>query len=145
MRILMVAAVAVLPAMASAQSVTPGQWEIAVTTKSVVMPSMPAAAVQAMVGKTTRVQRCLTPADAKLGPQDLLKSAKSCAITKYSLVGGRLHAEMSCKQSGGTTQSISDGTFTPTSYNVTGKVMMTGAAAMTMTVQTVGKRVGACR
>ena len=143
MRVLVAATVALLPATALAQAVTPGQWEIAVTTTSLSMPGVSPEAVKSMVGKTTRVTRCLTPADAALGPRELLNNAKGCAFTNYSMTGGRLHAEMSCKQPGGAIQSISDGIFTPTSYRVTGKVVMPGAG-MNMSVVTVGKRVAAC-
>lgn len=145
MRILVATTIVLTPAAAAAQAVTPGQWDIAVTTTSIAMPSMPPEVAKSIAGRTTRVSHCITPADAARGPQDMLKSNKSCAFSKYSMVGGRMHAEMSCKQPGGTMNSVSDGVFTPTGFRTTARLAMSGATPMTMTTTTVGKRGGACR
>jgi len=144
MRIFVAALLLALPAAVAAQAVLPGQWEIAITTDSLTMADMPPEVAAAMRGKTVRVKHCITPAEAARGLQEMLKSNKECAFTSYKMLAGRLHSEMTCKQPGGTMKSVSDGTFTPTGFTTTGKTVMTGSTAMTMTATTVGRRTGPC-
>ena len=89
-------------ALAQGAGVQPGRWEIAITINSVEMKGVPPGIAKMMIGKTTRVRHCITPEAAARGPQDLLKSDKSCVFTRYSMVGGRLDSAMSCRQGGGT-------------------------------------------
>lgn len=138
-----------LPASAVAQGagIMPGEWDIAVTMNSVEMPGQPRAVTQMMVGKTNHVRHCITAADAARGPQDLMKAAKGCTFTRYTMIGGKLSSEMSCSQpGGGTMTAVSSGSFTPTGFTTTGRSMMTGnGMAMKMTSTTVGKRLGPCK
>lgn len=147
MRALILLAVLGTPAAVSAQAsgVLPGQWDIAVTTDSVTMTGMPPEVAKSMTGRTVHIKHCITPAEAATGPQAILRGDKSCTFTKYQMLGGRLHAEMLCRPpGGGTMTSVSDGSVTPTGFRATGRTVMTGAAAMTMTATTVGTRLGAC-
>lgn len=139
--------VAAVPALALAQSsgVTPGLWEIAVTINSAEMPGAPPFVARMMTGKTTRVKQCITPADAARGPQEMLKSAKGCTFTRYSMQNGRMNSEMTCSQGGQTTTSVSSGTFTPTGFTSSGRSVTTGSMAMTMTSTAVGRLLGPCR
>ncbi len=144
MKILVAAILAALPLAATAQTVQPGQWDIAITTDSMTMADMPPEVAAAMRGKTIHVKHCITPAEAARGPQAMLGAQKECAFTKYTVLGGRMHSEMTCKQPGGLMKSVSDGTFTPTGFTATGKTVLTGNGAMTMSATTVGKRTGTC-
>lgn len=136
---------ALLPAAALGQAaIMPGQWDIAVTTTSIEMPDMPPEVARSMAGRTVHVQHCMTPAEAARGPQEMLKSGQNCSFTHYTMLAGRLHSEVMCKQPGGTMVGTSDGTFTPTGFTATGKTVMRGQTTMTMTATTVGKRIGAC-
>ena len=142
---LLVAALAVpAAALAQAGSITPGEWDMAITTDSIMMPGMDASMSKAMAGRTTHIRHCITPADAARGPQDMLKGSKECTFSHYSMIGGRLHSETTCKQPGGTMTAVGDGTFTPTGFTMKSKSTMTGDSAMTITATMVGKRVGAC-
>jgi hypothetical protein len=133
------------PALAAAQAVQPGQWDILTTVQSVDMPGAPPQMAAMMKGRPIRVSQCITAADAAKGPQQLMKSNKQCRFTRYSMTGGRLSSEMVCDQGGGTMTATSTGSFTPTSFTTTGRTVMTGAQKMTMTATTVGKRIGACK
>ena len=130
--------------LAQAGSVTPGEWDMAITTDSMSMPGMDADAMKAMAGRTVHVRHCITPADAARGPQDMLKASKECTFTHYSMVGGRLHSETVCKEPGGTMTAVGDGTFTATGFTMKSRSTMTGGAPMTIVATMIGKRVGAC-
>lgn len=147
MRTMILTAALLVPAavLAQATGVMPGQWDIAITTTSMTMADMPPEVAKTMIGRTIHVKHCITPAEALSGPQAMLRSDKSCTFGKYQMLGNRLHAEMSCKQPGGMMHSVSDGTFTPTGFTTTGKTVMTGDGAMTMSATTVGTRTGACK
>ena len=137
----------VLPGLASAAGVgiMPGQWDIAVTTDSIEMPGMPAGAANAMRGKAMHIQHCITPADALKGPQEMLKSDKSCAFGKITTTGNVVHADIICKPAGGgMMHSVSDSTYTPTGFTAHGRTVMTGPTTMTVVATTVGKRIGPC-
>ena len=129
----------------AAPGVTPGLWEIAVTINSADMPGAPAAIAKMMVGKTVTVKHCITPEDAARGPQDMLKSDKSCVFTKYSMAGGKLNSEMTCTRGGSTVTAVSSGSFTPTSFTATGRSTVSGQMPMTTNATTVGKRIGDCK
>ena len=142
-----IAAAVLAPGAALADTpVTPGQWEIAVTINAMEMPGAPPGIAAMMVGKTTKIKHCITPEEAARGPQDMLKTNKSCNFTRYSMTGGRLESEMVCKQGGGTVTATSSGNFTPTGFTATGhSVSSGGGMEMTMTSSTVGRRIGDCK
>lgn len=148
-KILFFSALALAPAAALAQAsgVTAGQWEIAVTTDTIDMPGQPAFIANMMRGKTVKVKHCITPEAAARGPQDMLKSDKRCVFTRYSMQGGRMNSAMTCQQpGGGTLNSVSSGSFTPTSFTAQGRSVVTGGQMpMTMTATTTARRVGDCR
>lgn len=143
MRTIMIAAALALPTAAGAQAVQPGRWESSVRTDTVDMPGQPEVAAM-MRGRTTKVSYCLTPEQAAQGPREMLKGAKGCAITRYTMVGGRFTSAVTCNQGGTKTVSAGTGSFTPTSFQGTSRVTMTGPMAMAMTATVSGRRVGAC-
>ena len=137
-----------LPALALAQSsgVTPGQWETAVTINTVEAPGAPPVLAKMMQGKTTRVKHCITAADAARGPQDMLKSSKTCTFTRYSMANGKLSSQITCANGGQTTVSTSTGSFTPTSFTSQGRSVTTGGSMpMTVTTTATGRLVGPCK
>ncbi len=133
-----------LPAQA-APGIQPGEWEIAVTINSVDMPGAPAGVANMMRGKTTTIRHCITPADAARGPQDMMKSDRTCTFTRYSMTGGQLSSEMTCVRRNMTITATSSGSFTPVSFTATGRSVATGGMTMTTTSTTTGRRVGDCK
>ena len=136
-----------VPAVALAQGVgvTPGQWETTVTINSVNMPGQPAMIANMMTGKTTKVKHCITPEEAARGPQDMLKSNKACNFTRFSMVGGKMNSEMTCKMGANTMTAVTTGSFTPTGYTSTARTVQTGAMPMTMTSSSTGRLIGPCK
>lgn len=132
-----------LPHLAHAQ-VQPGMWESSVTVQSIDMPGAPPQMAAMMKGKTTKQSYCITPEQAKQGPQEMLKQNPSCRFTKYSMLGGRISTEMSCQQNGGTMTARANGSYSPTSFNITSSATMTGRMSMKMTSTSTGRRIGAC-
>ena len=132
-------------ALAQPPGVQPGQWETKVTINTVDMPGAPPTVANMMRGKTTTIRHCMTAEEAAKGPQEMMKNNKACTFTRYSMTGGKLSSEMVCKQGNSTTTATTAGTFTPTSFNATGKTVTTGGSMpVTMTSTTSGQRVGAC-
>lgn len=142
--IVLIAALAMLPSFAVAQTVQSGQWEIVTTIKDAVIPGAPPATVAAMKRQPNRVTRCLTAAEANRGPEDIMKQNKQCRFTRYSKKAGKMDSQMVCKQPDGTMTATSTGRFTATSFSTTAHVVRTGAQSVTMTTLAEGKRVGAC-
>lgn len=142
---LLFASLATIPALAAAQSVQPGKWEIVTTVESIDMPSAPPGIAAMMKGRPIKVSHCLTPEEAAKGPQEMMKSRKECQFTHYSMAGGKLSSEMVCKQGGGTITATTTGSFTATSFTTSGRSVMTGGQPMTMTATSVGHRLGDCK
>ncbi len=139
------ALLAAVPALAAAQSVTPGKWEITTTVQSMEMPGAPPGIAAMMKGRPIRVTHCLTAEEAAKGPQEMMKSRKECQFTRYSMSGGKLSSEMVCRQGGGTMTATSTGSFSPTDFTTSGRSVMTGSQPMTLTATTVGHRIGDCK
>ncbi len=129
---------------AAAQTVRPGLWETSITTDAVEMAGGPPGLAAMMRGKTIRTKNCITPEQAARGPQDMLKSDKSCRFTRYAMAGGRLASEMTCNQRGMKMVATSSGTFSPTAFAMKGRTVMTGEMAMTVASTITGRRLGAC-
>jgi hypothetical protein len=142
LRLLAIAAAA--PAIAQSSPIQPGQWQIAITVNAMEMPGAPAGIARMMVGRTTRVKHCITPADAARGPQELIKSDKSCTFSRYSMAGGKLQSTMTCKRGGNLVTTETTGSFDATSFTATGRSVTTGSMPMTMTATSVGRRLGNC-
>jgi hypothetical protein len=141
----LIAAAPLSGVLAQSLGVHPGQWESATTVTSMVAPNAPAGVIDAMRGKTHQMSHCLTPQEAARGPQDMLKSNKACAYTRYSMVNGKLSAQMQCKMGASTMTVVIDGSFTANSYTSTSHTVATGPMAMTMTTTASGHRVGDCQ
>ena len=147
MRIIIAVLIAAAPTglLAQAVSIQPGQWETTLKIQSMTMEGAPPQVAAMMRGHTTTVRSCLTAADAAKGPQELLKTNKSCSFTRYDMAGGRLSTEMVCRQGGSTTTATSTGSYTPTSMTAQSHVVGTGRMAMNMTSTVTGRRIGDCK
>ncbi|RYG97683.1 MAG: DUF3617 domain-containing protein [Alphaproteobacteria bacterium] len=142
-----VAVVLLVPVSAQAQ-VTPGQWQMTYNVTSMEMPDAPPQVAQMMksrmAGGAKTMTYCITPEQAKQGPQEMLKQSQGCRFTKYSMSGGRLSTEMTCAQQGGSMTVKANGSYTPTSFNVSSRAVMTGGMSMRIASTSSGKRVGPC-
>ena len=143
---LMIGSVLGSATMAFAQSATvqPGQWEMISVTKSVEMPNAPPQVAKMMAGRTTTVRRCITPREAADGGREMMKAKPSCTFGRYIMAGGKIDAEMTCSQAGGTMTAVTTGTYTPTTMSSMTRMSIKGPAPMTITTSMSGKRVGGC-
>jgi len=135
--------IAGFPGLALAQ-VQPGQWEATVAVQSIDMPGAPPQLAAMMKGKVTKQIYCITPEQAAKGPQEMVKQNPSCRFSKYSATGGVISTEMSCSQDGSKMTVRANGSYTPTSFNVTSSAVMSGQMAMRMTSTSRGRRIGPC-
>jgi hypothetical protein len=138
------AAMALIPAVSVGQGsgLTPGKWSVSSTIVSVDMPGAPPMVAQMMAGKTTTITECITPDMASKG--QTARPAKDCTMSHVSMAGGKMSSEMVCQVGGGTMTTTDTGTFSPTSFTIDGKSVMTGKASMTQVMKIAGKRVGDC-
>lgn len=133
-----------LAAASPGSPIQPGKWENRMELVDVTMPGAPPEIAAAMKRRPTIVTTCVTPKLAALGPQSAMNVDKKCRFLRYSVRGGRFESELLCTQPGGTMRVTSQGSYTPTSYAVTGTSVMTGRSRMTMTSRTSGRRLGPC-
>ena len=124
--------------------IQPGKWENRVEVIDVQMKGAPPSVTAAMKGRPMVVTSCVTPQQAAAGPQAAMNADKSCRFVRYSAAGGKIASELLCTRPGGTMRVVSQGSYTPTSYAVSGTGVMTGRAAMTMRTRTTGRRLGGC-
>ncbi len=139
------AVVAATPAVSIAQLIQPGKWSMVTTPTSMDMPGMPPAVVASLKGRPIRTTICITPEQARLGPEALAKAAPNCRYTRFNIRGSRIDSDMVCKQRTGTMTATASSNFTRTSFVSTGRSVTTGRQRMTVTSRTEGRRVGDCR
>lgn len=139
-RLILAALALAAPLPAFAQQVQPGQWEIVTTVRAADLP----AGAKAEIGQPRTVRSCLTASEAVKGPKEMLQGNKQCRMIRYAKKNGRLDSQMVCTQGAGTMTATVKGSFTATSFTNQAQMVMTGPQKMTMTVQTAGKRIGAC-
>lgn len=126
------------------QIVQPGKWENRVEILSVDIKGAPPGVAAAMKGRPMIVTSCITPKQAEAGPQAAMNADKACRFVRYAAAGGRIASELVCNRPTGTMRVVSQGTYTPTSYAVSGTGVMSGRMAMTMRTRTSGRRLGGC-
>lgn len=136
---------ALLIGAAPSPSLQPGQWRSTVTIVAVQAPAAAAQLVASMKGRQTVRDRCLTAAEAGSGLHLLLSGDKAqCRFTRFHLAGDEMGSTMVCTGPSGASTTTNSGSFSPTSYDITGIATTDGAMKMTIRTHTVGKRIGNC-
>ncbi len=139
----LLALLAAAPAFAAELPLKPGSWQITSTVRSMEMPGAPAGMMAKMIGKTTTMRQCITPAQAAAGPRQILKASEGkCRYNSFSVRGSKLDAVMVCTSGQGNMTSRMTGTVTATSYTM--DQTMT-APSMKMTSAGTGKWLGPCK
>lgn len=139
-----IAALPLLVGAADPMLIQPGKWQTTVTVIDMKMPKAPPGMAAAMKGRPMTTSHCVTAEQARQGPRAVLKADSGCRFTKYSAANGRIATTMVCNRPGGSMTAVSNGSYTPTSYQMTGQTTATGQMPMTMTSRAVGKRTGTC-
>ena len=134
-----------LLAAGSSLAVRPGKWETTVTILDMDMPGVPAGILAMMRKKPTTFTTCVTPEQAAAGPKSVLQNTKGkCHYTRFNAVGGKFDAAMECSAGSGTMTTVSSGTYTDTTMDVTGSGTMTGPRGMSTKSHSIGRYIGPC-
>lgn len=140
----------------------PGEWETAVTLKSMEIPGAPpqmAEMMRARAGQSQTGRECLTPEKARDPLGDMRRmlqqsGGQACNFTDQVFSGGtiRIHGTCPGPNGQGSAEVALDGTFTETTMQATmtvnaqgaGVVPIPGATGMRMSTEVRGRRIGDC-
>ncbi|WP_373487246.1 DUF3617 domain-containing protein [Blastomonas sp.] len=149
-----------LAAEAASIKFRPGEWENKIEIVDVKFDEsklppeakgMTGAIVKQMIGQVNTSKNCLTKEDAEKPGADFLAGAdnEECDYKKFSLSGGKIDADISCKgkQAGEQGDIKMTGDYTATSYNMEMSMNMQspGAGNMTINAKNSAKRIGDCK
>lgn len=134
-----IAALAAGAAIAQGTGVKPGLWEITTQITDFGMAGAPPG-LAGMMKKPHSMRQCVTPQQAAQGPGDMLKRDGSCKIGHYTLAGGTLDADVTCRGM----HMVEHGSFTPTSFTVQSHAEDGGNGGMTMASTITARLVGSC-
>lgn len=126
----------------------PGEWETTVQVVRMSMPNLPAGA-SAPTPPTTTLRNCLTPEQVSQPNAGFLTGNQDsgCTYENMAMRGGRIQGSVQCETGAGTMRSTFEGQFTPTSYELTQRMQMTGegaAGGMDVESRITGRRIGDC-
>lgn len=135
-----------------AMKIRPGEWSYRTKIEKFDMPGLPPAAAAAMqkAHAGADIRACLTEADvAKPDAKTFGAVDKSCKFDRFSMDGGKISYEMTCKPAGGGEMRAKvDGTYGADSYAMTMQSQTAvpgGGPGMSMLAKIDGKRVGECK
>lgn len=129
----------------------PGRWKYTTTIVDVQSPSMPAEMLEqmrTMMGNGQTMERCVTQdeidkVDAFVGQND-----SNCTFEKYEVGGGTVSGKARCEQGGMKQVMTMDGSYTPSSSDMTITSEMSGgpgpAGDVKMKMNIKSERVGDC-
>jgi len=133
------------------QFVRPGKWQTRITLEEMSIPGMPpqmAEQMKAQMNAVETTESCLTPEDVKKPGEDFFAGAqKNCTYDRFTMAGGKIDAEMTCKDGGATMNMTIAGTYSADSYAARSTMKMSNAGAnggMTVKSSVEAKRVGNC-
>jgi uncharacterized protein DUF3617 len=132
--------------------IEPGLWQSKVTVLEMNIPGLPAEYADKM--KQSMAERrnetsshCVKPEDVKKPKEDFFGADKSCKYDHFTMGGGKIDAQMVCREEGSTETSNLAGTYTPTSYSMDMSMKGSGEGrenGMTMKMHVDSQRVGEC-
>lgn len=137
---------------AVATRMRPGAWTYSSKVETFEMAGLPPTAVAAM--KSARAEQdvgiCLTEEDVAKPDASLFgQTDKSCKFDRFSMDGGKLAYQMTCKRErGGDMHARVDGTYSPEHFamSMRSTTEFPGVGPdLNMTVNIVGKRTGECK
>ena len=135
----------ILPAAGPSLPIQPGKWQSTVTILDRQSPLLPRGAGAAMRAHPSTLSACVTAAQAADGPRAVLQGSNGkCRYTSFNATGGRFNAVMVCTFASGSITATSNGTYTPTTLDVSGSSVMTGRMQTTSKTHTSARRVGPC-
>jgi len=137
------------PAATSQDQLTPGQWELAGTTKSITGRKITAEMRMAMVGKTAAYDSCIPADEAGLPDANFFAggSTNECKYTDHDWKNGKLSATIACNATPGAITMTMNGTYDATTMVADATMITRGAegADVTQNVVLRARRLGECR
>ena len=133
---------------AGAARITPGLYETKVEVK---IGGLPAAMAKAMEAQVETKQDCVTPEEAAKSGGDLFADKDdNCESKDVVFSNGKIQGTLVCKGKGaggnGAATVSLDGSYTPTSFDVTGRMQVAQAGKeMTVDSRIVARRIGECK
>jgi len=132
--------------------VRPGKWQTSFKLEEMTMPGMPpqvAEQMKARMNVTDTSESCLTEADVKKPREDFFAGAnRNCTYDHFTMAGGTIDAEMTCKDGGATMNMTIKGSYSPDSYAARSTMTSSGTGpnggGMTMKSTIAARRVGEC-
>jgi hypothetical protein len=141
--VLLAAALFASPALAEEPAqMQPGLWRIHVQVTSLEMANEPQG-LRDVVMQEKRGEHCVTPEDAAAGLIGLMPG-EQCRVILQTNRGGRLDAEVECRQPGATVTATIRGYIKPNRVELHTVLNVTAMERMRMTAVTTAERVGAC-
>jgi hypothetical protein len=143
-------AVAQSGVMTSGSMIEPGLWQSKVTVLEMNVPGMPAQYADKMKQsmaehRNETSKHCVTEADVKKPKEDFFGADKSCRYGHFTMGGGKIDIQMTCRQENMTQTTNMAGTYTPTSYSMDMSSNGSGPQnGMTMKMHVDAQRVGQC-
>lgn len=128
----------------------PGQWQSSMRLDHMEVANLPAAAKDAMAkqqGTTHSFASCLTPEQAaKPDASFFQKAATGCTYDHFTMAGGRIDAEMSCKKGAGPSHMTMQGEYGSDHYAmaIQSQSEMQPGMPMKMAMTITARRVGDC-
>lgn len=149
MRWLLLPALLLPSAVASAQAVQPGRWDVVSTAVDLVIPGAPGFVLRMMKGRSKTERKCISPAAAQGGIAALLvpDPKAKCRVDAVQIGGGRYSQTLSCPQKQGAPLLVSRaGSYDAAGF--TGRLKMSGQTpkgALAITIDQSARHVaGTC-
>lgn len=131
--------------------IEPGLWQSKVNVLEMNIPGLPpeyaAKMKQSMAAQRDRASsHCVKPEDVKKPKEGFFGADKSCRYNHFSMGGGKIDIQMSCKGDESTQTTNMTGSYTPTSYSMDVSSSSTGGGpgGMNMKMHVDASRVGEC-
>ena len=132
--------------------IEPGLWQSKVTVLEMNIPGIPAQYAEKM--KQSMAERrneatshCVKPEDVKRPKEDFFGADKSCRYDHFTMGGGKIDIQMTCKEEESSQTTKMAGSYTPTSYSMDMSSSGTGGGrenGMSMKMHVDANRVGEC-
>lgn len=128
----------------------PGRWESTMTMQSMEMPNLPPEAqkaMQAQKGMSHTFSHCLTPEEAAAPRAGFFqKQASGCTYDHFTMAGGKIDAEMSCKDGSGPGKMKMQGTYSSDAYTmaIQSEGEMQPGQPMKVAMNIASRRTGEC-
>ncbi|QMW22146.1 DUF3617 domain-containing protein [Sandaracinobacteroides saxicola] len=137
--------------LSAAPDLRPGEWEVTMQNQFQKMPEgMPPEVAKMMAsqaGKGRTMRYCITAEELRRDPAAWAGKDANCTVSNYRMSAGTMTMDRVCRHDGETTATSMRGSYTPTSYAMSGAInhrgSKRGSGDMAMTLKMQGRWVAA--